>query len=151
MPDLQGVSSLGIDLSYKSGANYLSLDGLQEVPELGGEKEKIEITTLADSTKRYRNGIKDYGDLAYKFLYDNSSSTSNYRVLKGFDDNDSVVEFKITYPDRTSHEFLAQVGVKLDGAAVNGVLTFTASLSLQSDITTVNPADPQNIEATKKK
>lgn len=150
MPDLQGVSSLGISLSYKSGASYTALDGLQEVPELGGEKEKIEITTLTDSTKRYRNGIKDYGDLAYKFLYDNSSLTSNYRVLKGFDDNDSVEEFKIVYPDGTSHEFNAQVGVKLDGAAVNGVLTFTANLSLQSNITTVNPVAQQSINDKKK-
>ncbi|MGL4742651.1 MAG: phage tail tube protein [Sarcina sp.] len=150
MPNLQGVSSLGIELSYKSGASYSVLDGLQEVPELGGEKEKLEITTLADSTKRYRNGIKDYGDLAYKFLYDNSSTTSNYRVLKGFDDNDSVVEFKISYPDGTSHEFRAQVGIKLDGAAVNGVLTFTANLSLQSGITTVNPVATQSVDEKKK-
>lgn len=147
---LQGVGSVGITLSYKkSGSTYTELEGLQEVPELGGEKEKIEITTLSDTAKRYRNGIKDYGDLAYKFLYDNSTATSNYRVLKGFDDNDSVVEFKITYPDGTGHAFSAQVGVKLDGVAVNGIMTFTANLSLQSDLTTTNPVAPATINKNK--
>lgn len=143
MSDLQGVSSLGINLSYKKGrSSYTELDGLQEVPELGGEKEELEITTLADKAKRYTNGITDYGDLAYKFLYDNSTATSNYRVLKGFDDNNEVVEFKVSYPDGTSHSFSAQVAVKLDGAGVNGVLAFTANLSLQSAIDTANPSQP---------
>lgn len=147
MLNLEGVGAVGITLSYKkSGSTYTELEGLQEVPELGGEKEKIEITTLADSAKRYRNGIKDYGDLAYKFLYDNSTATSNYRVLKGFDDNDDVVDFKITYADGTSHAFRAQVGVKLDGVGVNGVMTFTANLSLQSDLTTTNPVAPASVK-----
>lgn len=141
MSDLQGVVSKGITLGYKteSGSTYTVLDGLQEVPELGGEKEKIEITCLDDSVKRYTNGISDYGDLSFKFLYDNSSATANFRVLKEAETNDSVVGFELSYPDGTKHQFTAQVGVKMDGAAVNGVLTFSLNLSLQSDITTVHP------------
>ena len=61
------VISKGITLSYGDKA----LTNLQEIPELGGEVEAIEITTLADSAHTYTDGIKNYGDsLAFKFLYE---------------------------------------------------------------------------------
>ncbi|MBE6782972.1 MAG: hypothetical protein E7536_03055 [Ruminococcaceae bacterium] len=68
------VISKGIKLSYKateSAEAYTELTDLQEIPELGGDTEAIEITTLADAAHRYTDGIKNYGDsLAFKFLYD---------------------------------------------------------------------------------
>ena len=35
----------------------VELTNLQEIPELGGESEAIEITTLADAAHTYTNGI----------------------------------------------------------------------------------------------
>ena len=65
------VISKGITLSYKKGEAFVELKDLQEIPELGGEVEAIEITTLADSAHMYTDGIKNHGDsLAFKFLYD---------------------------------------------------------------------------------
>lgn len=45
----------------------------------------MDVTTLADNAKRYINGIKDYGDLDFKFLYDNASEGANYRIVKGLE------------------------------------------------------------------
>lgn len=118
---------------------YVELPSLMEVPEFGGTPEKIDVTTLSDSTKRFVNGITDMGDLVFKFLYDNSSETSNYRVLKGMQEQNTLTEFKLTYPDGTSHLFSAYVAVKMDAAAVNGALTFSCSMLMQSDITVENP------------
>ena len=67
------VISKGIKLSYKNGeaAEFVELTNLQEIPELGGDVEAIEITTLADAAHKYTDGIKNYGDsLAFKFLYE---------------------------------------------------------------------------------
>jgi len=67
------VISKGITLSYKTGdaGDYVALTNLQEIPELGGDTEAIEITTLADAAHMYTDGIKNYGDsLAFKFLYE---------------------------------------------------------------------------------
>jgi hypothetical protein len=65
------VISKGITLSYTTSEEKIELTNLQEIPELGGEVEAIEITTLADAAHMYTDGIKNYGDsLAFKFLYE---------------------------------------------------------------------------------
>lgn len=65
------VISKGITLSYTTSEEKFTLTNLQEIPELGGEVEAIEITTLADAAHMYTDGIKNYGDsLAFKFLYE---------------------------------------------------------------------------------
>lgn len=139
---MAGLLSKDTTLSYKAdgGATFTVIEHLMEVPELGGDPEKVEVTTLSDTVKKYINGVKDLGDLAFKFLYDNETTTSNYRVLKGLQDSNEVTTFKVEYPDGTGHEFEAFVNVKMDAAAVNAAMTFTASMSLQSDITVTNPS-----------
>jgi len=127
-------------LSYKTGSSpFVELDYLMEVPELGGTPEKIDVTTLSDKTKRYIPGIKDFGDLVFKFLYDNTNANSNYRVLKGMDDSGATATFELAYPDGTSHQFDAIPSVKLDSGTINGALTFSATMLLQSDIEINNP------------
>ena len=65
------VISKNITLSYKKDSNFVALTNLQEIPDLGGEVEAIEITTLADSAHMYTDGLKNYGDsLEFKFLYE---------------------------------------------------------------------------------
>lgn len=127
---------------YTNGtaSDFTELEYLMEVPEFGGTPEKIDVTVLSDKTKRYVPGINDLGDLVFKFLYDNSSATSNYRVLKGLSDAGTSATFKLEYPDGTAHQFQAVPAVKMDAGAINGALTFSATMMLQSDITVVNPA-----------
>ncbi|MFJ7933710.1 phage tail tube protein [Sporosarcina sp. NPDC096371] len=137
---MAGLLSKDTTLSYKaSGSTYTVLEHLMEVPEMGGDPEKVEVTTLADGVKKYINGVKDLGDLTFKFLYDNGTETSNYRVLKAMQDANKASDLKVEYPDGTGHEFSAYVNVKMDAAAVNAAMTFTVGMSLQSDITVTNP------------
>ena len=127
-------------LSYRTGSSaFKEIEYLMEVPELGGTPEKIDVTTLSDKVKKYIPGNKDYGDLVFKFLYDNTDANSNYRVLKGMDDAVTTATFKLAYPDGTSHQFDAIPSVKLDSGAINGALTFSATMMLQSDIEISNP------------
>jgi hypothetical protein len=137
--NVAGVLTKETKLSYKKTATFEDIDLLMEVPEMGGDPEKVEVTTLKDSVKKYIPGIRDLGDLTFKFLYDNSTVTSNYRVLRGLQDAGKPVEFKLTYPDKTEHAFTAFVNVKMDSGAPNAALTFTAGMSLQSDITITHP------------
>lgn len=139
---MSGILSKDTTLSYKatSGGTYTEIDLLMEVPELGGDPEKVDVTTLADGVKKSIPGVRDLGDLAFKFLYDNETATSNYRVLKGIQESGEAAFFKVEYPDGTSHEFESFVNVKMDAAAVNGALTFTATMNLQSEITITDPA-----------
>lgn len=126
-------------ISYKKDQNFIELEYLMEVPEFGGAPEKIDVTTLSDKVKKYVPGIKDLGDLVFKFLYDNSSETANFRVLKALENAGEAVTFQITYPDGTAHQFDAIPSVKMDAGTLNGALTFSATMILQSDITTTDP------------
>lgn len=134
----------GITLKYKkkkgTPSDYILLEGLKEVPELGVDPEKVENTTLADKVKQYELGIGDAGELEYKFKYDNSKATSAYRVLRKLMDDKEVVAFEQEYPDKTKVEFDGQVSVKLGGGGVNGVIEFTLKIGLQSDFTFTDPA-----------
>lgn len=131
----------GIKLSYKStGSSYTELEGLKEVPEMGEDPEKVDNTCLADKTKQYEYGIGDYGDLAYKFKYENSSASSSYRILRKIADDKTKVSFKQTYPDGTEFIFDAQCSVKLGGGGVNAVMEFTLNLALQSEINVTDPS-----------
>ena len=128
-------------ISYKTGdlATFTEIPYLMEIPELGGAPEKIDVTVLSDTVKKYIPGIKDYGDLVFKFLYDNSDENANYRILKGMDDTGTTATFKIEYPDGTAHQFDAIPSVKLDAGTINGALTFSSTMLLQSDIEITNP------------
>lgn len=137
-----GILSKGIKLGYSAtkSSTYTDIPDLQEVPNLGGSAEKVEVTTLTDNNHRYINGIKDFGDLEFKFLYDNSTETSNYRVLKGLENTGAVTYWQVTFPDGTKFTFSGQVSTEIDSAAVNAALTFTATITLNSEIEVTNPA-----------
>jgi hypothetical protein len=136
---MAGILSKDITLSYKNGGEYTVIPNLQEVPELGGTAEKVDVTTLADGNYKYINGIKDFGDLAFKFLYDNSGETSNYRIVRGLEESGEVVDWKVTFPDGTGFEFSGEVSTATDSQSVNSAITFTANITLNSDIVVTHP------------
>ena len=123
--------SKGIKLSYKSGtgSTYTELTNLQEIPELGGEAEAIEITTLADAAHMYTDGIKNYGDsLAFKFLYEKEQFTT----LNGLT---TSAEWKVELPDGAACTFGGTCAVKLDGVGVNAALTYTLAIKPNTTMT----------------
>ena len=142
----QGVLSLGITFNvaeYAAGGTlgtYAKIDDLQAIPSLGGEPEKVEVTTLADSVRRYINGIKDYGDLEFTFLYSNESANSSFRKIRSYEKKGKKVSVKIGIPgedgtaDQTTFVFDAVLSAGLNEAGVNDPLTFTVTAGLQSDI-----------------
>ena len=124
------VISKGITLSYKNGAagEFVELTNLQEIPELGGDVEAIEITTLADAAHTYTDGIKNYGDsLGFKFLYEDAQFTT----LNGLT---GASEWKVTLPDETTCTFGGTSSVKLDGVGVNAALTYTLNIKPNSEM-----------------
>ena len=56
-----------------------------------------------------------------------------YRILRGYEEAGTVADYKVELPDGTGFAFSGQVSTKIDSAAVNAALTFTATISLNSD------------------
>ena len=116
--------SKGIKL-YKG---EVELTNLQEVAELGGDSEAIEITTLADAAHMYTDGIKSYGDsLAFKFLYEKEQ----FMELNAAKEADT---WKVELPDGATCSFGGTCSVKLDGVGVNAALTYTLSVKPNSEM-----------------
>ena len=106
----------------------IELTNLQEIPDLGGETEAIEVTTLADAAHMYVNGIKNYGDsLDFKFLYEKQQFTT----LNGLKDSQ---EWKVELPDGATCSFGGTCSVRLDGVGVNAALGYTLSIKPDSEM-----------------
>ena len=126
----------GITLSYKgTGSSYVEIKGLQEVPDIGVETEKVENTCLSDTVKQYEKGIGDAGDMEFKFKYTNDV----WKLLRGFEESDKPTSFKVTYPDGCSVSFNAEVSNKLGGGGVNDPIAITVAMALQSNLTWEDP------------
>ena len=123
------ILSKGIKLSYSSSGteSYTDLTDLLEIPSLGGSVDKVDVTTLADASKKYTNGIKDYGDLAFKFNY----AKEQFTTLNGLTGS---INFKVTLPDTATATFSGEPSVSLEGVGVGAAMTYTLNISLDSDI-----------------
>ena len=143
------ILSQGITLSVKkadSTGEYTVIPGLLEVPDIGGTTEKIDVTTLADTSRQYINGIKDYGELTFKFIYDGlcckdgSNDVSNYQYLysvfdqSGNEPKQWKIEYNGTPTRKFSFTFSGYGTLSMDAASVNSALTFTLTITLASDI-----------------
>lgn len=131
------VLSKGIKLGYKassSASSYTDLTNLTEIPALGGTSEKVDVTTLDDSAKKYIEGIKDYGDLQFKFIYDESQ----FNTLNGFSGSK---DWQVTLPTTSSQAtaikatFSGAPSVAIESAGVNAAITYTLTITLDSAIT----------------
>ena len=122
--------SKGIKLFY----GETELTNLMEIPELGGETEAIEITTLADEAHVYTDGIMNYGDsLAFKFLYD---SVQFHKLANN--DMGEAASWRVELNDGTTCAFGGTYSVKLDGVGVNAALTYTLSIKPNSAMVWAN-------------
>lgn len=117
-----------ISYGIKLYRNETELTNLQEIPELGGDAEAIEITCLGDPAHMYTDGIKNYGDaVAFKFLYE----AEQFNALQTSDDEDA---WKVELPDGVTCSFTGKCSVKLDGVGVNAALTYTLSVKPNSEM-----------------
>lgn len=131
----------GAKLGYSTSSTttYTDLTGLKEIPELGGDPEKVDNTALTDTAKQYEYGITDYGDLNFIFKYDNSSESSSYRVLRKLAAAKTKTNFQLTLKDGTKFVWSAIPNVKLGGGGINTAIQFTLGMALQSDIEVEDP------------
>lgn len=123
-------TSMGIKLSYKKGeSQYTELTNLQEIPDLGGETEAIEITTLADSAHMYVDGLKNYGEsLEFIFLYEGTQ----FKALDALKDS---VEWKVELPDGAACTFGGTCSVRFAGVGIGAALTYVLAIKPNSEMT----------------
>ena len=118
------MATISKGITIKVGDNLLT--NLQEIPELGGTRESVEITTLGDDAHMYTDGILNYGDnISFKFLYEKEQFTT----LNGLKGTQTIV---VTLPDSSTCTFSGTSSVKLDGVGINAPLTYTLNVKPNS-------------------
>ena len=128
---MAGILSKDIKLSYKAtgGTGFTELTNLQEIPEIGnGAPEKIEVTVLSDGAKKYIAGLTDSGqELAFKFLHEEAQ----FKTLAGLTGSQ---EWKVELPDGVTATFSGVPSVKMGSAGTNAALTYTLTVTVESEI-----------------
>lgn len=165
------VITRGIELYHDKVGNTLELEytnstyvdgkgvlvpGLQEVSELyagsaSSERDKIEVTTLADDEHVFVDGIQAEGSndsLTFKLLYEPSlfggfqaviAQEQNLAAVAGNGYADKCSKYRVRIPNGTGYSEFVIYGtssIKLDSAAVNSAMTMTLTVtpSIEADI-----------------
>ena len=133
---MAGILSKGIKLSYSataSSSHYTEVANLQQIPDIGGDAEQVDVTCLGDANYKYIPGLKNFGNLDFTFLFDSTV----YSTLSGFEGTSKAWKLEIPTGDSStlSFTFNAIPYVKINSVGVNAPIQFTLSLALQSDIT----------------
>ena len=132
---VQGLVSIGIDVKI----NNTALNFVTDIGDIGGAKSELDNTCLKDTVKKTKFGLKDIKAWECTYLYDNTASTSDYRVLKALEDAGNAVAVEITFPDGTKFASTGFVNNTITGAKVDSLIEAKASIALQSDWTVTNP------------
>ena len=135
-----------------AGATFKPVCGVTDIPALGASPEKIDVTTLADESRKYINGIKDYGDLEFSCIFEEKAPADSlekygdaapllYADLRAYEVANAEHTIKVVVPasekggEDLEIEFKGRIAVAMAEFAVNAAITFTLSVALSSEIT----------------
>ena len=116
---------------YLNGQN---LYGLKSTPELGGTREKKEVTNLLDTAHRYIAGLYKYDDLVFDFYYNSAEDNPNissgqvaaaFKFARAIELSGASVTQKVEFPDGTYFEWSGQVATKIKSMEADGVMEFS--------------------------
>lgn len=124
-----------------SADTYEKLVDIKEFPDLGGEPEMLETTTLSDNMQTYIAGIQSLDGLSFTANYDMTDfqklkalegKTDSYAVWFGGTESGGVVT-----PDGSNgkFEFDGQLSVYPVGGGVNEVVDMNISIAPSTPIT----------------
>lgn len=114
--------------------NGQNLYGLKSTPELGGTREKKEVTNLLDTAHRYIAGLYKYDDLTFDFYYNSADTNPNvsqaqtaaaFAAARAVELSGASVPQKVLFPDGTYFTWTGQVATKVKKMDADGVMEFS--------------------------
>lgn len=137
-----GMSTIGTALMIKNNGLWEVLVPTTNYPDLGGDVELIEITTLFDKVRRNVKGVQDAGSFAFDALY----TAENYARCKQFEDAGEQ-EFSVWFGGTGEGEsyvptgsdgkfdFKGELSTYVTGNGVNEARGLRVSIAVSSEIT----------------
>lgn len=143
-----------LEVKANSESTWKKTYGLYNVPNMGGNKEKIDVTNLNDSHKRTIDGITDYGSLQFDY-YDNKGDEDSateikktYAAFRAWELAGTKVDFRLVYPDDTGFTWTGTVSTVRDSAGVNAAMKFKVYSSLESKLEDYSAARTASVQTT---
>ena len=115
---------------------YTKVCDITEFPNLGGDPELIDVTTLSDAMRHFINGVQNNEGLAFTANYE----PALYSTLKGYTgEQPYAVWFGADSSgpkgDKGKFSFSGELSVYVNGAGVNAARTMTITIAPTTDIT----------------
>lgn len=135
------ISSYKIFLMIKKDTTYEKLVDIKDFPDLGGEPEMLETTTLSDKMQTYIPGIQNLDALAFTANYTKEKFVE-LKTLEGVEYDYSVwfggtEEAGVVTPTGTDgkFDFKGQLSAYPVGAGVNEVVDMNITIAPSTPIT----------------
>ena len=119
---------------------WSKLIDIKTFPDLGGDKEQIDVTTLSDIVRKFINGIESFDSLNFTANY----SKADLTALEALEDKDEqyavwiggTVSGGVVTPDGTNgkFEFTGQLSAYLVGKGVNEAHEINITINTSSAI-----------------
>ncbi len=115
-----------------SGGSWEELVAIKDYPDLGGDKEKLDSTTLKDTKKKSINGLEDTADLSFTANYEKE----DYDKLIAIEDTDTLDDYAIKFGEDGIEGIFAWQGkihVYPTSGSVNAVREMKFSTTVEND------------------
>ncbi len=111
-------------------ANITSIDGPS------GSASEIDITSLASSSREFRMGLPDSGNVQLNLMYD--PADTEIAQLRSANKNRTRLHLRIQYSDSpaTTDTFYGYVTAFNPSSSIDTVVTATATIRVDGDVTT---------------
>lgn len=135
------ISTIYTFLMYASSSTYSKLVDIKEFPDLGGEPENVDVTSLSDTVRKYVTGVQDSGSLTFTANY----TVADYQTVKALADGTSK-KFAVWFggtagnpptPTGTNGKFSFEgtLSVFVNGGGVNDPVNMTIVIAPSTEIT----------------
>lgn len=126
MPKCTNLTFLTIKKA--AATDFTKLIDITEYPDLGGDTEKLDSTSLSDKKKRNINGIEDSADLTFKAWYEKT----DYKTLFDLEVADELSTFQLWFGENGEDgiwEWQGKIHVFPAGAGSNAVREMSFSIT----------------------
>ena len=143
---LKGLSTIGTFLmNLDTDSSAKKLVDITSYPDLGGERNTIDITTLSDTTEQSTPGVQAGGTLQFEANYTKENWTAVQAVCDGnkhtfgvyFDSNATGLANYVPTGDAGKFKFSGELSCYVNGGNTNEARKMTIIVYLQSEIETV--------------
>jgi len=141
-------TSIGSKLEYgtSKGTYNKRLYGLLSIPEIGGEPNEIDTTSL-DNTEyeTVQYGLKPAVKFAIEFNMEDPNTEANIYLVHQMSESKQTYYFKITRGNGITHEFASKVKYGYGEVGTNEVDKFTLYLAPIEEIKTTIPVETPSV------